>query len=478
MPYRIKGTLKLPSGQPAAGIDIEFISRRNYSPLLMDLSSIIKTTSTGAYDITLEYGEYAVIVYWGCNQPSHIGKLFVFSDTATGLDLQTLLQQADWQPATPEYIQQIQDWLAQAGASASQAVNSAASAKASNDASKSEADRAKAEADKASQAVIDSAVPFPDVWIPFNDSLRMLAGYGRDVKVGDDVVARMVNFERSTTATYIDKSGVLRTAVINEPRFEKQGLLMEGQSTNLFLNSETGVTQTISTQAGKYTLSFFGVGTVTISGSGVATLVGGGVASRVSVTVDCSVGNALLTVSGAISKVQFEALPFASSYIPTNGAAVTRAADKCWIQYDNNLTPNARSSFTISAVVDAMSVSGSPASLIDALDITPNVGLFISSGGNYDNRVFDSIASIPMIHPQGATVRVGLAYDGKTGLVRIFSGGTIRSASVEIADKIRSGGSIGFMCRAGATSRNAYGHIRDVRIWHHALSDAQIKGLK
>lgn len=146
MSYRIKGALKLPSGQPAAGVDIEFISRRNYSPLLMDLSSIIKTTSTGAYDITLEYGEYAVVVYWGCNQPSHIGKLFVFSDTVAGLDLQTLLQQADWQPATPEYIQQIQDWLAQANSLNNQAIQSAAAAKASEIAA--EADRAEVASNK------------------------------------------------------------------------------------------------------------------------------------------------------------------------------------------------------------------------------------------------------------------------------------------------------------------------------------------
>lgn len=146
MPYRIKGTLKLPSGQPAAGVDIEFISRRNYSPLLMDLSSIIKTTSTGAYDITLEYGEYAVVVYWGCNQPSHIGKLFVFSDTATGLDLQTLLQQSDWQPATPEYIQQIQDWLTAANSLNNQAIQSASAAKASEIAV--EADRAEVASNK------------------------------------------------------------------------------------------------------------------------------------------------------------------------------------------------------------------------------------------------------------------------------------------------------------------------------------------
>lgn len=146
MPYRIKGTLKLPSGQPAAGVDIEFISRRNYSSLLMDLSSTIKTTQTGAYDITLEFGEYAVVVYWGCNQPSHIGKMFVYSDTATGLDLQTLLQQSDWQPATPEYIQQIQDWLTQANAYASQASESAAAAKASENAV--EADRAEVASNK------------------------------------------------------------------------------------------------------------------------------------------------------------------------------------------------------------------------------------------------------------------------------------------------------------------------------------------
>lgn len=409
---------------------------------------------------------------------------------------------------------------------------------------KVEADRAKTEADKAAQVVIDSAVPFPDVWIPFNDSLRMFAGYGREVKVGDDVVARMVNFECSTTRTYIDKSGVLRTAAINEPRFEKQGLLIEGQSTNYIKHSTVGsgwatveglatitpdgdytiITKTSTSRCSiqiSIPLSTLGSPTsatsCTISFDLKDTRLGGETGrfvviqfsnwgtseyrsqafptfsqsnGRVSAKIDIPSGMNVFRVQVrldtpsqvgdkiTIGRMQLEALPFASSYIPTNGEAVTRAADKCWIQYDNNLTPNARSSFTISAVVDAMSVSGSPASLIDALEITPNVGLFISGGGNYDNRVFDSIANIPMVHPQGATVRVGLAYDGKTGLVRIFSGGTIRSASVEIADKIRSGGSIGFMCRAGTTSRNAYGHIRDVRIWHHALSDAQIKGLK
>ena len=415
---------------------------------------------------------------------------------------------------------------------------------------KVEADRAKTEADKAAQAVIDSAVPFPDVWIPFNDSLRMFAGYGREVKVGDDVVARMVNYERSTIATYTDKSGVLRTAAINEPRFDALGLIMGPRSTNLLPYSDdankfihvncsadsSGVVTGLSPGGTQTRIEYRGVVPVGSTGytcsveydpsQGLGVIqvrLGGSEAAfpvastdividdtnkkvvrkvmpdgwvRVSVTSKVAAGEDLVRINFAphgsgnsvdvtsglkakVRRMQLEPLPFATSYIPTNGAAVTRAADKCWVQYENNLTPNARSSFTISAVVDAMSVSGIPASLIDALDITPHVGLFINANGSYDSRTFDFEMGTPnMIHPQGSIVRVGLSYDGKTGLVRIFSGGVIRSASAVVSDKIRSGGSIGFMCRAGTTARNAHGHIRDVRIWHHALSDAQIKGLK
>ncbi|EOX7649560.1 prophage tail fiber N-terminal domain-containing protein, partial [Escherichia coli] len=86
--------------------------------------------------------------------------------------------------------------------------------------------------------------PLPDVWIPFNDSLDMITGYSpgyKKVKIGDNVVQvasdKQVNFSRASTATYINKSGELKTAEINEPRFECDGLLIEGQRTNFFQNS-------------------------------------------------------------------------------------------------------------------------------------------------------------------------------------------------------------------------------------------------
>lgn len=40
-------------------------------------------------------------------------------------------------------------------------------------------------------------------------------------------------FSRASSATYIAKNGVLKTAGIDEPRFEKEGMLIEGVSTNI-----------------------------------------------------------------------------------------------------------------------------------------------------------------------------------------------------------------------------------------------------
>ncbi len=50
---------------------------------------------------------------------------------------------------------------------------------------------------------------------------------------------KVVKFKRASTATYINKSGVFSVAKIDEPRFEKEGLLIEGQRTNYFVKSNT-----------------------------------------------------------------------------------------------------------------------------------------------------------------------------------------------------------------------------------------------
>lgn len=147
MGYRVSGILKLPDGAPANNAEIEFISSKNFSPLVQELKSNIKCSATGAYDVTLEYGEYAVIVYPGGTYPAALGTIILASDTVAGQDLPTLLQQAGWQPATPEYIQQIEVWLAEANNSAINSSVSASAAKSSENNAKAsevatESDRA------------------------------------------------------------------------------------------------------------------------------------------------------------------------------------------------------------------------------------------------------------------------------------------------------------------------------------------------
>ncbi|ENB9171397.1 prophage tail fiber N-terminal domain-containing protein [Escherichia coli] len=106
------------------------------------------------------------------------------------------------------------------------------------------ADRAEVAAEVTAEPYANIVPPLPDVWIPFNDSLDMIAGFSpgyKKIAIGDDVVQvasdKQVNFSRASTATYINKSGELKTAEINEPRFECDGLLIEGQRTNFFQNS-------------------------------------------------------------------------------------------------------------------------------------------------------------------------------------------------------------------------------------------------
>ncbi|MGU5656767.1 phage head spike fiber domain-containing protein [Aeromonas veronii] len=95
--------------------------------------------------------------------------------------------------------------------------------------------------DTVTDAVSLASMPLPDVWSPLVDSLRLVTGKGKEIKVGEDVVARRWEFERLSAATERQKDGKLRLVPAGEPRYEGGALVKERSSTNLYFPHDASV---------------------------------------------------------------------------------------------------------------------------------------------------------------------------------------------------------------------------------------------
>lgn len=384
---------------------------------------------------------------------------------------------------------------------------------------------------EAISAVSAAALPFPDVWAPLNDDLRLLAGfapYDTLTIAGQtlELPTKSLNFQRASTATFIDKSGDLQIAATNEPRFEKQGLLIEGQSTNLCKYSDPGssywtrygdvvvtgednglariVTKSDSycgvygavpglTPGNTYTLSCWLKG---ISGKNIRIMAEGASKSviysqakdlpeltRISLTFVAV--RAVETISlyagfaGSefiVGRVQVEEYSFPTSYIPTNGAAVTRAKDNVWIQEASNIPPG--NDITISFCTGDVESDAAYGRLLDG-QMTGFVFLrkdLINTGIRPYWAVQMNLPSL-LSPPRNTTLTV--RFD--TEKVNIFSGNEKVSTVRTTSGSLNKAGILAL----GASSvlsetMNSMGrmHLRNFRIWHSALSDNQIKGLR
>ena len=91
-----------------------------------------------------------------------------------------------------------------------------------------------------SQAVIPVIPVLPDIDIDNIRYSKLQNPLLRILKKNklEDVIAGSLTWTRSTTATYVDRYGIIQTAAINEPRQEVAGWLIEGASQNLCLRAE------------------------------------------------------------------------------------------------------------------------------------------------------------------------------------------------------------------------------------------------
>ncbi|HBN7570646.1 TPA: prophage tail fiber N-terminal domain-containing protein [Escherichia coli] len=477
------------------------------------------------------------------------------------------------------------DSEANAKVSETAAANSAKASAASQTAAKASEDAAREYANQTAEPYRYVLQPLPDVWIPFNDSLDMITGYSpgyKKVKIGDNVVQvasdKQINFSRASTATYINKSGELKTAEINEPRFECDGLLIEGQRTNFFQNStdpskwnkstsldvtETG-TDSFGFNYGRFVVQDSIVGT-----SKAHTIIGlysstGGVdtsGDEKHVTISCrvksevdniavrilfehydgevrtSIGAAnlnlttrIISKTGQTSRVtarsvkddatgwiffeatlkadttentvggfvqyspdtgqmvasgdyldvttpQIEAGIGASSFIVTGTAPVTRASDMVTVPIKNNLY---NLPFTVLCEVHKnwYKTPNAAPRVFDTYRHQADAGIVMGFGssGGYDGFPYCDIGGSNRRINENAGLEkmlIGMRVKSERSTC-VVSNGKLSSETKTKWEYIRSTATIRIGGQTTAGLRHLFGHVRNFRLWHKELTDAQL----
>lgn len=290
------------------------------------------------------------------------------------------------------------------------------------------------------------------------------------------------------TATVVNSSGVIVDINADLPRFDFdpitltcRGLLIEEARTNALLNSLIDgtdlATQSVTVTAAARTLSFYGDGEIVLSGAASATVTGtGAYPARRTFTFTPSAGSLTLTVSGAVKFAQLETGSFATSFIPTGGAAVTRNADVATVTGANfiDFFNPTEGTFVAEYQVNTLSSTqrilyfgdGTNSNRYD-ISIATNgrISGFVASAGSSQG----SLTSVGAVTPNdvfrfsyGYKVDdIGLALNAESTVIDL-------SATLPIGvDQMKLGNS--------SAAGNLSGYIRKVMYYPHRLTNAEIQ---
>jgi len=282
------------------------------------------------------------------------------------------------------------------------------------------------------------------------------------------------SFTRATVGSAEDLAGNIVQFASGEIRRTDRGLLIEGSRANLFLNSATGATQSITVTAAAHTLSFRGTGTITLSGTSTAgPLVGTGASNRVTLTFTPTAGSLTLTVSGSCTNVQLELGSFASSWIPTAGVAVTRNVDLAAVS-----SPSVDFPMTLFAWFERSADAGIGQVYLEVDDGTNNerANLLINASDIPTANMLDGGAT-------QSTISVGsaLAVGSTTKLAARFGANNAqvaRDGVLGTADVSATVPTTPTFIRFGENAPSgtpAFGYIRRAAIFSAALTDAQLQ---
>lgn len=280
-------------------------------------------------------------------------------------------------------------------------------------------------------------------------------------------------------------SGVLRLDHDPETSIPR-GVLVEEARTNLFLNSLIDgtnlTTQDVTVTAQAYTVSFYGSGSITFSGAHVATLSGAGeYPKRVTLTFTPSAGTLTCTVTGDVKYAQIEAGAFATSFIPTAGAAATRAADVLSVAtsafpYNQNegtlfctanfaqASANSKFPNPIAAYEDVNN-----SIVVEGVQNTSSLYTVIKDGG------VSQVAQTTGAFTAGTDVNIALAYAENDVAIGVDGEIAGEDTSCTIPDGIESL-FIGTLS-AAATQTFLNGHIKYIAYFQRRLADTDLQTL-
>lgn len=313
------------------------------------------------------------------------------------------------------------------------------------------------------------------LWLPLDD---LGAGAVNTVPANSSG-SGTATFTRATTATTFDATGTAPISVASgvarsyysPVSHAYLGYLAEEQRTNLLLNSTINganlATQSVTVTAQAYTLSFYGTGTVTLSGTAVATDVGSGAyPTRSTFTFTPTAGTLTLTVTGTVQYANLEAGSFATSFIPTAGAAVTRNADVLNYPSTGNMSGTTGTAYAETGLVLRAAAPGG--AILTGGD---NNGRLLWAPTNTTTTIQSSsnTATASLTSFSAGSNKVASSWTG-AGLSVVANGGTVGTSANSVA---LTATLIEVGTRGGGNDQPD-GCIKNVRIWTRALADSQL----
>ena len=286
-----------------------------------------------------------------------------------------------------------------------------------------------------------------------------------------------VTFTRGSTATYFNATGTMQTAAVNTPRWDYNpttlalnGLLIEETRTNVLLNSVTLSTQSVATTAQSYALSFYGTGTITKSGTATGALVGTGASQRVSQVFTPTAGTLTLTVTGSVLNAQLEAGSFQTSYIPTAGAAVTRAADVATVA-----SGAWRNSSAETWQVELLLPTSQRPNCCVIGDFATGRNMVAVAPG-LQALSWDSVAAVQTanILAIGAVTKAATTWASPSNGTVCLNAGTVASGSTQTSG-FAAVATIKLMDDQSGTTDQTNGYIRRLRYWPRTLSNTEMQ---